>query len=117
MSTLEKFIDSIPGQFLIGGLTVSGIGYFGNVVSNPALAALIAAVPIGMPSTVFIDNSKIEGYSYNLVLMTVVLLIASLTNWLLISKLKFNKYQSVGYSLLIFIVLGYSIVALSKPKK
>jgi hypothetical protein len=116
MSEFQKIINSTPGQFVIGGLTVSGIGYFGNIVSNPALAALIAAVPIGMPSTVFIDNSKIEGYSYNLVLMTVVLLIASLSNWLLISKLKYDKYKSVSISLLVFIILGYSIVLSSKSK-
>ncbi len=42
MSEFQKIINSTPGQFVIGGLTVSGIGYFGNIVSNPALAALIA---------------------------------------------------------------------------
>ena len=114
MSELQKFINSTPGQFLIGGLTVAGIGYFGNVVSNPALAALIAAVPIGMPSTVFIDNNKIEGYSYSLVLMTVVLLTVSITNWLFISKFHFSKYKSVAISMLLFVVLGYSIVLIQK---
>jgi hypothetical protein len=31
MSALHTFINSIPGQFLIGGLTVAGIGFAGKI--------------------------------------------------------------------------------------
>ena len=38
MSALHAFINSAPGRFLIGGLTVAGIGFAGNNVSNKAIA-------------------------------------------------------------------------------
>ena len=52
MSALQSFVNSLPGQFIIGGLTVSGITGFSNHLNNPALAGIIASVPIGMPSSV-----------------------------------------------------------------
>lgn len=110
--TLQKIINSIPGQFLIGGLTVSGIGYAGNHVSNKAIAALIAAMPIGMPSTVFIDDKSIEKYAYNLLIMTLVLLASSFSNWALIKYMKFDKYKSVLVSLGVFWGLGLLIAFL-----
>ena len=110
--TLQKIINSAPGQFLIGGLTVSGIGYAGNNISNKAIAALIAAMPIGMPSTVFIDDKNIEKYAYNLLIMTLVLLASSFSNWALIKYMKFDKYKSVLVSLGVFWGLGLLIAFL-----
>ena len=110
--SLQKIINSIAGQFLIGGLTVSGIGYAGNHILNKAIAALIAAMPIGMPSTIFIDDKSIEKYAYNLLLMTVVLLASTFSNWALIKYMKFDKYKSVLVSIAVFWVLGLLLVFL-----
>ena len=63
MSSLHSFINSAPGQFLIGGSTVAGIGFAGNNVSNKAIAGLIAAMPIGMPSSIFIEDNSVESYA------------------------------------------------------
>ena len=112
MSALHAFINSAPGQFLIGGLTVAGIGFAGNNVSNKAIAALIAAMPIGMPSSIFIDDKSVEKYAYNLVIMTFVLLAASFTNWALLKYAKMNKYRSVLISLLVFWGLGLLVAFL-----
>ena len=103
---LQKILQSTFSQFIIGGLTVSGIGYTANVVSYPALAALIAAIPIGMPSTIFVNDNKIEKYSYNLVLMTIILLLSSICNWVLIRFMHFNKYKSVAISFAFFWIAG-----------
>ena len=104
--SVKTIIQSLPGQFIIGGLTVAAIAFTSNHINNPALAGLIAAIPIGMPSSIFVDNSKVEAYARNLTIMTLVLMCATLTNWLLIRNLKYNKYESVGISLMVFIIVG-----------
>ena len=107
---IGRFINSIPWQFLIGGLTVAGIAYFSNNAANPLVAGLIGALPVGMPSSVFVDDNKVEQYSLNLMLMTIPLVLATISNWFLISKMKFTQYKSVELSLALFIVVGIIIV-------
>jgi len=112
MSVLHNFMNSIPGQFLIGGLTVAGIGFAGNNVSNKAIAGLIAAMPIGMPSSIFIDDKKVESYAYNLLIMTFVLLAATFSNWALLKYAKMDKYKSVMISLGVFWGFGLLVAFL-----
>jgi hypothetical protein len=107
--SIGKFLQSVPGQFIIGGLTVAGIAYFGNNATNPAIAGLIGALPVGMPSSVFVDDAKVESYAYNLMLMSIPLILATILNWYLIAKMKFTKYKSVGISMLLFIMVGAAI--------
>ena len=109
---IGRFINSTPGQFLIGGLTVAGIAYFSNNASNPLVAGLIGALPVGMPSSVFVDDNKVEQYSLNLMLMTIPLVLATISNWYLISKMKFTKYESVSLSLTLFVVIEGLIIFL-----
>ncbi len=66
MSIVQKAVNSLPGQFVIGGLTVSGIYLFSNILHNPALAGIVASVPIGMPSSIFVKDSEIAEYSWKL---------------------------------------------------
>ena len=114
VSIIGKFIQSVPGQFIIGGLTVAGIAYFGNNATNPAIAGLIGALPVGMPSSVFVDDAKVESYAYNLMLMSIPLLLATILNWYLIAKMKFTKYKSVGISMLLFVMIGAIITFTTK---
>ena len=108
---LKNIIEGIPGQFMIGGLTVAGISYFGNSEMNPILAGIIAAMPIGMPSSIFVKDSKVTHYSKNLLLMSIVLFIVTTTNWYFISILKWSKYKSVIVSMIFYFVgaalMGY----------
>ena len=113
-SIIGQFLNSIPGQFIIGGLTVAGIAYFGNNATNPAIAGLIGALPVGMPSSVFVDDAKVESYAYNLMLMSIPLILATILNWYLIAKMKFTKYKSVGISMLLFIIMGAVITFTTK---
>lgn len=41
-------------------------------------------MPIGMPSSIFIDDKNVESYAYNLLIMTFVLLAATFSNWALL---------------------------------
>ena len=70
-----------------------------------------------MPSSIFVDNDKVEAYARNLTIMTLVLMCATLTNWLLIRNLKYNKYKSVSISLIVFLVLGALAVYMLPKKK
>lgn len=106
MSIVEKFINSLPGQFVIGGLTVSGITGFSNHLHNPALAGIIASVPIGMPSSVFVKDSEIAEYSWKLLVMMSVLFLATFANWFFITKMKVSKYKSVAIAMSIWAGLG-----------
>jgi len=112
--SIGKFLQSVPGQFIIGSLTVAGIAYFGNNATNPAIAGLIGALPVCMPSSVFVDDAKVESYAYNLMLMSIPLILATILNWYLIAKMKFTKYKSVGVSMLLFIIAGAVITFTSK---
>jgi len=111
-SVIGSFLKSLPGQFLIGGLTVAGIAYFSNNLSNAALSGIIGALPVGMPSSVFVDDSKVEAYALNLLIMSVPLFIATFTNWFFISKMKFSKYKSVAISMGIFLVSSLLLLLL-----
>ena len=53
-------------------------------------------MPIGMPSSIFIDDKRVEAYAYNLLIMTFVLLAATFSNWALLKYGKMDKYKSVG---------------------
>lgn len=106
MELIEKIANSLPGQFIIGGIMVSSIGYFTKNSNYPALAALIAAIPVGMPSSVFVKDSKLKAYNKNLLIMTVVLLLVTTTNWYFTDKMKWGKHKAVLVSLSLFFVLG-----------
>ena len=104
--SLANFLNSFPGQFIIGGLTVGGIAYFSNELDNPAIAAVIAALPIGMPSSVFVNDNKVVKYSKNLLFMTFALIAATFQNWYMLSHVKVSKYESVPWSMATFVVLA-----------
>ena len=112
---IKLLLNSTPGQFLLGGFTVSTIAYFSNNLHppNPALAGLIAAMPIGMPSSVFVNNAQVAQYSWHLLVMSVVLLMSTFSNWYLISHMNLSKFSSVAISLALFWGIGLSYIYLT----
>lgn len=93
-------------EFIIGGLTVSGISYASNQINNTLLAGIIASVPIGMPSSIFVNDKDVLSYAWNLLVMTFILLLSTFSNWYMLSQLKYNKYSSVLISMGIWIIGG-----------
>ena len=91
---------------------MAGIAYLSNHLDNTIIAGVVAAVPIGMPSTIFVNDAKVKSYSRNLMLMSLALMIATVMNWYLVTYTKVGKYRSVSYSMLTFAVLGaiYAVV-------
>ena len=115
MSIIHEAMNSLPGQFCIGGATVAGISFISNHLNNPLLAGIVASIPIGMPSTIFVKNSQIMSYTWNLLVMTSVLVLATIVNYYLINHADYNKYESAGISFAIWAGLGavYYFVAKS----
>ena len=110
IALIQKFLHSLVGQFLIGGFTVGGIAYVSNNLNNTALAGLIAAMPIGMPSTIFVDDAKVKSYSQNLLLMSFLLIFCTFLNWYFLHYTKMGKYKSVAISLATFWIVGFFFV-------
>jgi len=106
MYLVQQFINSLIGQFLIGGVTVAAIGFFSNNIQNTALASLIAGIPIALPSTVFVKNADIKNYSKNLVFITFLLFVATCLSYVLINVYEYNKYESVKVSMLAWLTSG-----------
>ena len=117
MSLVKKFVNSLPGQFLIGGLTVAGISAFSNILNNPVLAGIVASIPIGMPSTVFVKDNQVASYTWNLLVMTSVLVLATSTNYYLVNHAGYNKYQSAVVSMAVWAGLGAICYFVEKSMK
>lgn len=117
MSLVKKFVNSLPGQFLIGGLTVAGISAFSNILNNPILAGIVASIPIGLPSTVFVKDNQVVSYTWNLLVMTSIVGLATLINYYLVNHAGYNKYQSVGASMAVWAVLGAICYFIEKSMK
>ncbi len=113
LGILNKLLTSIYGNFLIGGFTVAGISYFSNTINNTLIATLIASIPIGMPCTIFVKDEKVTSYSQQMVIMGLVLWLSVVANWYFINKRKFNKYKSVSYSMLVYLVLGLAVLVIN----
>lgn len=103
---IEYFVNSLPGQFIIGGTTVASISALSNIVGDTLLAGIIASIPIGMPSTIFIKGKNVKSYTWNLLVMTSVLVLATISNYILINHMEYDKYYAVGISMSVWALLG-----------
>lgn len=106
MNTIQTILNSLIGQFFIGGITVASISALSNNLNNAILAGIVASIPIGMPSTIFVNDNQVKSYTWNLLVMTSVLVLATIVNYYLINHRKYNKYNAVLISLFIWAVLG-----------
>lgn len=114
---LHKILNSLPVQFLIGGLTVAGISVLSNKVGDPILAGVVASIPIGMPSTIFVKDEQVKSYTWNLLVMTSVLVLATSVNYYLINHVGVDKYKSAGLSMAVWAGLGLIYYLFEKFKK
>ena len=98
-------MHEIIKQFIIGGVFVSGISYMGNYV-NPVLAGLLAGLPIGLPSTFFIQNStKAKNYVTYLAITTVLLTtVTCLFYYLYVHAGYMSKNMGIALSMALWII-------------
>ena len=90
--TLQKLLFT----FLVGGTIITGVYYLSMVLQQPALAAILGAVPISLICCYFLTNKKnLNCYANNsmIVLMITVFCLGILTFLLKLSESQ--SYQSI----------------------
>ena len=104
--SVKHFLQSELGQFVVGGTTVAGISYLAKHFST-LVAAIFGGVPIGLPSSVFIEDNKVLSYLKNSTVMAFILFLATLTAFLLKKYKKYDKYKTVSLAMLTWVALGF----------
>lgn len=92
--------------FLSGGITVAAIKYLGNY-AGPSTAAVIGVFPIGLLSSIFIeDDKRLLLYLYNYQFMIICLACATVSYRLLMEMDFLNRGQALVAALILWSVLG-----------
>ena len=92
--------------FISGGVTVAAIKYLGNFAS-PSTAAVIGVFPIGLISSVFIDDvNRLRLYLYNYQFMIICLACGTVSYRLLIESGTLTRSQALFVSLMLWASLG-----------
>lgn len=86
--------------FLFGGSIIAGVKFTATHLNNPALAAIIAATPIGLISIYFLPADKTIEYAENYFYITLILATVIMVFYLLCIHTKIDK------NLVLLIVLG-----------
>ena len=109
MSYLQKYGPS----FLFGGFLVSLIEYLGNNV-DPDYAGIIAAFPIAITSTYFINKSKLNSYFTSYVRSIAILLFITFVYSTLLTMTDLNKNIILLIVLLLWLIINVTYVFLIK---
>ena len=95
-------------SFLYGGILVSSINYVSNTFSDPALATIIAAAPIGIMSVFFIQNNRLKDcYVRNYISTTFIHVIASSILYIMMRYYHFPIQKALYISLGIWFSLQF----------
>jgi len=85
--------------FLLGGLIVSGIKFASETIPNPAVAAIIGGIPTGFLAISFLAQSKKMDYVKNYYFVTLSLLAAIFTYYILSKYNHYNLSEHVIYGI------------------
>lgn len=113
MSELKGLI--IP--FLLGGSIISSVKFAAIKLNNPALAAILGAIPTGLISVYFLTKKNSISYSENYFYITLILSIIILLFYLLNIHTKLNKNTILFFSLLAWSTLVWLHYWFSNNKK
>tara|TARA_E500000178_G_C16777263_1_gene641947 strand:- start:471 stop:821 length:351 start_codon:yes stop_codon:yes gene_type:complete len=95
-------------SFFYGGILLASINYVSNKLKNPALASIIAAIPIGLMSLYLLKEGNIcNCFSRNYIVTGIVHITASIILYILLINFKFRKNYAVTISVLIWFSLQY----------
>jgi len=102
-------------SFLYGGILLSLINYVSNNLKNPALASIIAAIPIGLMSLYLLEEGAIcNCFSRNYIVTGIIHITASIILYIMLIKFNIKKNYAVTVSVLIWFCLQYSRYTLLK---
>lgn len=99
-------VKDLISAFLMGGFIIAGVKFLAMEV-NPSVAAVFGAIPIGMISSNFIADDKVEHYVQSYVGVIFMLLIAAIVYYILLKKYEINRYVAFGISLTLWAILSF----------
>lgn len=104
--TQSMIVKDLMSAFLMGGFIIAGVKFLAMEV-NPSVAAVFGAIPIGMISSNFITDDKVERYVQSYLGVVFMLLIAAITYYVLLKKYEVNRYIAFGISLALWAILSF----------
>lgn len=91
--------------FFIGGVVISSVKFISTHLDNPALAAIIGGIPTGLISIYFLSSQKSLKYSQNYFFVTLSLLTAILSFYLMILYTDIEKNKILIISIVLWMLL------------
>lgn len=101
MSNIKELIF----PFLFGGVVLSGVKYSSAHIKNPAIAAVIGGIPLGLISIFLIADDKSFKYAHNYFFVTLSLLTAIAIFYTLHAYTNLKKNIALVISLSIWAIL------------
>ena len=111
-------IRKILFNFILGGTIFSLIYYTANVIKNPAISAIIVALPIAILSCYIINSTKTLKIYFEKLLgvLTITILTIGLMLFIL-NKVNISKTYIITFVLFIWIILQYSLYMINSKDK
>jgi len=92
--------------FLLGGSIIAGVKFTSEHIHNPAVAAILGAIPTGLISIYFISPNKSISYAHNYFYLTIILPVSVLIFYLLSIHTKLDKNLILLISLIIWVIMA-----------
>lgn len=95
--------------FLLGGFIFTGVYYLSNTLKNPALAATLALIPLGIISAYIVKSKKVFNiYAKNALIVILINALVFFIMFLLGINTKLNYISIITICLIIWALLQYS---------
>tara|TARA_Y100000992_G_C21055877_1_gene391792 strand:+ start:229 stop:552 length:324 start_codon:yes stop_codon:yes gene_type:complete len=94
-------------EFLIGGVLFSAIKYSTDNIQDIRVSSMIAAFPVGLLSSLLINNKKIKGYSKSYMVSISILFLTSIAFYLLHYYTGLNRYINLLLAIFIWSIVNY----------
>jgi len=110
----QHVVRSVVISFIIGGSIIALVKYVATRVKDPALASAIAGLPIGLIAIFFLTKDEAGKYAENYIFVTISLLSAITTFYVLYSNKKTSQTGALFIAIGVWIFLVFGRYALMK---
>jgi len=90
---------------LIAGLVIGTALYLADN-SHPALAGLVATIPLALPTMILLEEHQVKDYSFSLALGVASYVCAAFLFYHLYAKEKWNRWKALLTSMILWITLA-----------
>ena len=97
-------------EFLIGGVLFSIIKYTADNVADIRISSMVAALPIGLLSSLLIADKKLQVYSFSYAKSISILLLTSIVFSLLHSFTDLHRHINLILSIIFWILINYLLI-------